>query len=341
MYKERGDPEKVLQLVRSPRLFGDVHGKYGQKYVQVKMLAAPVNPADINMIQGLYPIKPDLPAIGGNEGCGVVLDIGSDVTSFAVGDYVLPKISGWGTWRKYATAFEENFLKVPRDISPIHASMLSVNPCTAYRMLSDFAQLNPGDVILQNGGNSGVGQCVIQLAKQRGLQTINIVRDRPNINELVDHLKYLGADYVIVEENNGRSDLDMKHLTSHIPKAKLALNCIGGKASLKLLKYMDRKAVLVTYGGMSKRPLVIPAGPLIFKDIRLAGFWMTQWNKENLDSATYNEMWKDIFSMVEKGSLKIAKYRTVPLDHFDDAILKAMQPFTTEKQILVTDELLK
>lgn len=40
--------------------------------VYIRWLAAPINPADLNQIQGVYPVKPTLPAIGGNEGCGRV-----------------------------------------------------------------------------------------------------------------------------------------------------------------------------------------------------------------------------------------------------------------------------
>lgn len=48
----------------------------------------------------------------------------------------------------------------------------------AYRMLLDFVTLTPGDVVIQNGANSGVGEAVIQLSKLWGFKTFNIVRDR-------------------------------------------------------------------------------------------------------------------------------------------------------------------
>ncbi len=61
------------------------------------MIAAPINPADINMIQGVYPIGPQLPAVGGNEGVGEVLATGSEVKDLAVKDWVLPAKPGFGT----------------------------------------------------------------------------------------------------------------------------------------------------------------------------------------------------------------------------------------------------
>jgi len=66
--------------------------------------------------------------------------------------------------------------KIDNDIPVPYAATLGVNPCTAYRMLKDFVQLKPGDVVMQNGANSMVGLAVIQLAREMGLKTINIVR---------------------------------------------------------------------------------------------------------------------------------------------------------------------
>ncbi|KAG1925039.1 enoyl-[acyl-carrier-protein] reductase, mitochondrial, partial [Pimephales promelas] len=64
--------------------------------VRIRMLAAPVNPADVNMIQGSYPILVPVPAVGGNEGVGEVLEVGSDVTSLRPGDWVVPIDAGFG-----------------------------------------------------------------------------------------------------------------------------------------------------------------------------------------------------------------------------------------------------
>ena len=69
-------------------------------------------------------------------------------------------------------------------------------------MLTDFAQLKENDTVIQNGANSAVGQCVIQLGKLMKLNVINIVRQRDTPEkhfELVDYLKQLGAEYVFSE----------------------------------------------------------------------------------------------------------------------------------------------
>ena len=54
--------------------------------------------------------------------------------------------------------------------------------------------------IIQNGANSAVGQAVIEIAKSMKVVTVNIVRDRPNIEDLKNELRNLGADYVFTEQ---------------------------------------------------------------------------------------------------------------------------------------------
>ena len=64
--------------------------------VLVEMLAAPINPSDINQIQGVYPVQPPLPAVGGNEGVGRVAATGANVNDLVAGDLVIPAASGSG-----------------------------------------------------------------------------------------------------------------------------------------------------------------------------------------------------------------------------------------------------
>lgn len=85
-------------------------------------------------------------------------------------------------------------------MNEVEAAGLTSNPCTAYRMLKDFVSLQSGDVVIQNGGNSACGQNVIQLCRINNFISVNIVRERPNIEELKSYLKSIGANYVFTEE---------------------------------------------------------------------------------------------------------------------------------------------
>ena len=158
-YDRYGDPLEVIQL----KAESNEHGQLKSDEVKVAFQAAPINPADINQIQGVYPVKPTLPAVGGNEGFAIVEEIGCDVTSLSIGDHVIPAASGFGTWRSSAISNENNFYKIDKRIPMKYAATLQVNPCTAYRMLTDFADLKVGDTVIQNGANSAVGRYVIQV----------------------------------------------------------------------------------------------------------------------------------------------------------------------------------
>lgn len=247
------------------------------------MVQSPINPADINTIQGVYGVKPNLPFTLGNEGFGSIEQVGSKVKNLEVGDWVIPGTNAWGTWRSHAIEEEKNLLKIPNDLDPAMAATLAVNPCTAYRMLLDFENLEKGDIVLQNAANSAVGQHVIQIAKHMGYQTVNIVRSREGIDKLKQELRDMGADYVLTEEELRSSKL---FKNGELAPPKLVLNCVSGKAVIELVKTMAENGTLVTYGGMSRQPLVVPTSAFIFKNIRLVGYWMTRWNWKHVIEST-------------------------------------------------------
>ena len=88
-----GTPEEVAECVDRP-----VERIQAPDEVSIRMRLAPVNPADINMLEGTYGKRPELPSTPGSEGCGVVDAVGPEVTSVAVGD-VVALIDGDGVWR--------------------------------------------------------------------------------------------------------------------------------------------------------------------------------------------------------------------------------------------------
>lgn len=327
-YNKHGDPSQVVHL-ETVEL-----GPVGAKDVLVKMLAAPVNPSDINMIQGTYAILPDLPATGGNEGVGQVTEVGSQVKSLKPGDWVIPKDAGLGTWRTAAVLAEDDVISLPNDIPLLAAATLSVNPCTAYRMLSDFEELKPGDTVIQNAANSGVGQAVLQIATARGINTINVIRDRSEFTELSDKLKAIGATHVIKEETLRRPE--MKELFTTCPKPKLALNGVGGKSATELLRHLQVGGSMVTYGGMAKQPVTIPVSALIFKDVKVRGFWVTQWKRaQSHDCSAFTNMLEELCSLIKRGKLTAPVCNTVLFEEYPKALNGAMQPLTSTKQILI------
>jgi trans-2-enoyl-CoA reductase len=282
----------------------------GPGEARVRILAAPINPADLNVIEGKYPIRPELPGVPGVEGIGVVEQIGAHVEAVSVGDRVLLP-HGVGTWREACVVEVRALRVVPPEIAPEQAAMLKINPATALRMLRDFTELQPGDWILQNAANSGVGRAVIQIAHAMGLRTVNIVRRK----ELIADLQAQGADLVLTEDEPWPA----------LPSpTRLALNAVGGESALRLANALAPGGTLVTYGAMGRQPLRIPNGLLIFQDLRWRGFWVSQWYRQASpeDSAA---MFVELFALARRGVLDVPVERIYPLEEAAAALAHAAQ----------------
>lgn len=126
----------------------------------------------------------------------------------------------------------------------------------------------------------------------------------------------------------------MADIFKSIPKPKLGFNCVGGKSAAELIRHMADKGTLVTYGGMSKQPLTISTACLIFNDIRLRGYWMTHWNSVH-SKEERADMLQEITNIIKKGGLKPPICREVKFDNFKDAVAKSLEPYVSEKQVLV------
>lgn len=105
-----------------------------------------------------------------------------------------------------------------------------------------------------------------------------------------------------------------------LPKPRLGFNNIGGKSATEILRTLNNGGVMVTYGGMSREPVIVPTASFIFKDIQLRGFWMTRWRKENISSEKCNQMYDDLSQFMKDGKLVAPAHKTLPLDSFREAL---------------------
>ena len=299
---------------------------------RVRMLASPINPADLNVLEGKYPIRPALPGTPGVEGVGVVEEIGAAVKELRVGDRVLLP-HGLGSWREAAviTDADEALWVVPPEVPVEQAAMLRINPATALRMLRDFAALSEGDFVVQNAANSAVGRLVIQIARATKLRTINLVR-RP---ELISELQAAGGDVVLLD---GDETKDQIAAAVGDAKVRLALNCVGGDSALRLANALAPGGTLVTYGAMSRQPLRIPNGLLIFKDLRWRGFWISQWYRE-ASHAAEAAMFAELFDLAKRGVLHSPVERIYPLGEAAAAIQHAAKSQRTGKILFGAPEI--
>ena len=310
-YNEYGKPADVLHCISQPV----AQPAAGQ--VQLKMLAAVINPSDFGQILGSYGTLKALPAVAGREGIAEVVKIGTGVTNIQVGQKVrIPAEAG--AWQQYMLAEAETLQLVPEDIDAEQLAMSFINPPTAYRILADFVELKPGDWIIQNAANSAVGIAMIQLAAARGIKTINVVRR----NELIAPLKKLGADVVVVDDDAYPKQL--KELTGG-KKAKLALNSVGGESAMRLIKCLEDGGTHITIGAMSFEAARFPTRFLIFNDVQLRGFWLDRWLRESTTESV-EQLFQNIYELMRQGVLRTPISQRFELDAFAEALEASQAP---------------
>jgi trans-2-enoyl-CoA reductase len=308
VYETYGNPADVLRVETRP------WPTPAADEAVVKMCAAPINPADLNQIEGKYPVRFALPATPGFEGAGFVVELGTDVKSLTKGCLViLPH--NVGTWRDAVAAKADDLIVVPDGIDPAQAAMLKINPLTAWRLLHDYVDLQKGDWLIQNAANSAAGRDVIQIAHELGYKTANVVR-RP---EVIDELRAEGGEVVLVDGDTLREEV--KSATGGAP-IRLGLNSVGGDSALRLANCLAPGGTLVSFGAMSLQPLKIPTGLLIFKDLRFRGIWINKWY-DNASPSERMETFRPVFDMARRGLLKTKVEKAYPLGEAKAAVTQA------------------
>ena len=308
VYETHGNPADVLHVESRPS------PTPGAGEVIVKMRAAPINPADLNQIEGKYPVRAELPATPGFEGAGIVAEVDRDVTNVNAGALVILPHNA-GTWRDAVAVKADELVVVPAEIEPVHAAMLKINPMTAWRLLHDYVDLARGDWLIQNAANSAAGRAVIQIAHELGYKTVNVVRR----SELIGELRAEGGDVVLVDSEN------LRHQVQDAiggPPVRLGLNAVGGESALRLANCLAPGSTLVTYGAMSLQPLKIPNGLLIFKDLRFRGIWINKWY-DNATPAQRMEAFQHLFEMAKRGLLQTKVEKAYPLSEAKSAVAHA------------------
>src|SRR5438105_10900239 len=305
VYSTHGNPADVLRIESQPR------PTPGADEVVVEMRAAPINPADLNAIEGKYPGKREVPAVPGFEGSGIVSELGEKVSKLTIGSLViLPH--DLGTWREACAVRAEQVVVVPSEVDPVQAAMLKINPLTAWRLLHGYVKLQTGDWIIQNAANSAAGRAVIQIAHALGYKTVNVVRRE----ELIEELRSEGGDVILLDDENLRNAVKDAIGGAAI---RLGLNAVGGESALRLMNCLAPGGTLVSFGAMSLQPLKIPTGLLIFKDLRFRGIWINKWY-DNATPAERMAAFNPIFDMAKRRLLLTRVEKSYPLSEAKAAL---------------------
>src|SRR5438128_12210191 len=136
----------------------------------VRMRAVGVNPVETYISAGTYAQLPALPYTPGNDGTGVIEQIGSDVNEFKPDDRVYTAGSISGTYAEFALCKTEQVHPLPANISFAQGAAIGTPYATAYRGLFQRADGKPGETVLVHGASGGVGTAAVQLARARGLR---------------------------------------------------------------------------------------------------------------------------------------------------------------------------
>jgi NADPH:quinone reductase-like Zn-dependent oxidoreductase len=298
-----GDPAQGLEFVQIQE---PASPSPGQALIGVEF--SPIDLSDLLVVSGAYPFRPSLPSVIGNEGVGRILAVGPGVHNVAVGDRVLTPLYGLA-WAERIVVPAEGLFALPADVDPQQLAMLTINPPTAGLLLSEFVDLAAGDWVVQNAANSGVGRAVIAFAKARGFKTINLVRR----TELIDELKALGGDLVIVD---GPEGLNLAKDALGAAAPRFAIDGVGGPSAATLINLLGRDGTLVAYAALSKAPIAISAIALIFKRISVRGFFLS----DPEHGAKIAPLIVEAAEMLRSGRLHAPVAATYPLSAIKDAV---------------------
>lgn len=348
-YAANGEPSSVVEYMHLPNVNDEDPPSYLEDAVRVEMWHAPLNPADINTIQGKYPsprgannddrirssrFEPGM-TVAGSEGWGCVTHVVGDAAGVQVGDAVVIGQPGIGTFRSsfWTPATSVLPLQQGHQLKELFGSQAATVPQlggTALRMLRDFVLLQRGDVVLQNAGNSGVAFMASQLGK--ALLDVSVVsiarraeRSETEWRELVNHLMSDGKSAMVVAEedldsreaiNEFQTELKKLSRTGQLPM--LALNAVGGQSASILCKCLDTGGTMVTYGGMSMKPVTLATPQLIFKDLRAVGYWHSRWMVQN-SLAARQELVDELTNAVLREHLLCPPVKDFPLSRADEA----------------------
>src|SRR5271156_2527849 len=233
--KQTGGPE-VMELVDLPV----PQPKSNEAVVKIK--AAGVNFIDVYNREGRY--KATLPLVLGQEGAGVVIAVGADAHSVAVGDPVAYTMTP-GSYAEYAAVPVERLVKIPAGVGEREAAASILQGMTAHYLVYDTYPLKKGETALIHAAAGGVGSLLVQMAHNIGARVIATV----STEEKAELARAAGADDVILY-----SQVDFEAETKQLTGGKgvdVVYDSVGKTTFEKGLNILRPRGMMVLFGGSS------------------------------------------------------------------------------------------
>jgi synaptic vesicle membrane protein VAT-1 len=211
--------------------------------VRIKVSAAGVNFADLQMRIGLYPEAPKVPFVPGFEVAGVIAEAGPGVTDYHAGERVLA-VCRFGGYADEVVVPAAQVRPTPRKLSDVEASSIPVAFTTAWIALMDMGRVREDDRVLVPGAAGGVGSALVQVAARAGARVVGLVGSA----EKKDAVRALGAEHVhtyqeLADGKRGRPGQDDDHTGF-----SLILDARGGSALKDSMRRLAPAGRVISYG---------------------------------------------------------------------------------------------
>lgn len=268
----------------------------------VKIEASGVNFIDVYFREGRYPAP--VPFINGQEGAGVVTEVGSDVTNLKAGDRVA-YTSSLGSYAEYAAVPGARLVKIPDALNFEQAAAAMLQGMTAHYLLTSSYKLQKGETALVHAAAGGVGLLLVQMAKKIGARVIATA----GTEEKAQLAREAGADECIVYTQTD-FETETRRLTND-EGVHVVYDGVGKATFEKDLNVLRARGYLVLFGGASG---AVPPFDLI-KLSQKGSLYVTR-PTLNHYTATREELeWRanDVFRMIVDGDLKLRIHHVYPL----------------------------
>lgn len=319
IFDRTGTPQEVLYLKESEMPQAKAHE------VLIRVTVRNINPSDIMFVRGMYGITPKLPSSAGFEACGVVEE-GDEAGKVPAGTRVM--FTAIGTWKEYVCVPAALVIPVPAQMPDEVACQAFVNPMTAYGMIEDSG-LEAGQWLMLTAGASAFGKFAIQMAKAKGIRVAATVRHEAQKALLLD----LGAELVI---NTATEKLVKVVFEKTVVGIDVVFDAVGGELGGKALSCLKQKGRMMVFGALSLENLSINSGLLIFKNLRIDGFWLSTWIEE-LPVEQRMKAFHRVFGFLMQDNSKVDVAATYPLSEFKAALDAYEQAGRNGKILLISE----
>lgn len=290
----------------------------GPGEVRVRMLASPINPADLMYIRGIYGKEPTLPATPGFEGVGVVEAGSGPIGHFLRRKRVAVLNRERGNWAEQTIAAARQVIPLSDRIPVEQAACFFVNPATAWIMTRAVLRIPRGEWLVQTAAASALGRMVVRLGRHYGFRTLCIVRRE----EQAEQLRQLGADAAIVFDESAAGSLE-EMVREHIPDGpRFAIDPVGGRTGSAVIESLGHGARMLVYGTLSQQPLNFSPRQLMTRAASVEGFWLSNY-MNNLGLLAKLRLIRQLSRLIQNEVISTEIGQTFPLADVQQAVAAA------------------